>query len=301
MTEDIFQLKDGRKLGFAFYGPGDGEPVLYFHGTPSSRLEPLILKNFNIDLEQLLHKYKINLIAVDRPGMSLSDYNATGSFASFANDVKELIEHLKIISCKVLCWSGGGPYALSIAYHFPALIHQFFIVTGFTRSFGEPKVFKNMNGNYYYFWSAKYIPWFMRGIMNIAGKMSTKRSIPKWLSQLPDVDHNLLDDPETINHFAKVTLNEACRHNSRGLVHEAAIYFSETEYDLSTITQPIHFWWGRKDNTVTLVHAEAVENKAPNAIMHYKENEGHLSIYVHFFEEVLQTISSAKDSLNKKL
>jgi pimeloyl-ACP methyl ester carboxylesterase len=292
MTEDIFQLKDGRKLGYAFYGPGDGEPVLYFHGTPSSRLEPLILENYNKDFECLLNKYKINVIAIDRPGMGHSTYNPKGSFTSFANDVHDLTTYLRIISCKVLCWSGGGSYALSLAYHFPQLIQQVNIITGFTKSFSEHCVFRNMNGNFYYFWVAKNMPWLMRGVMNVIGKKEANKPIPKWLSQLPDVDNDLLDDPTIINHFTKVTLNEACRNGSRGLVHEASIYFNETGYKLADIVQPVHYWWGTKDNTVTHVHAEAVEKQVSNAVMHYKENEGHLSIFVNYIEEVLETLSN---------
>ena len=34
------QLRDKRKLGYAEYGKLDGVPVLYFHGTPGSRLLP---------------------------------------------------------------------------------------------------------------------------------------------------------------------------------------------------------------------------------------------------------------------
>ncbi|HEX8331679.1 MAG TPA: alpha/beta hydrolase [Segetibacter sp.] len=291
MTEAIFKLKDGRNLGYAIYGSTDGEPVLYFHGTPSSRLEPLLLTNYNKDPDQLANHYSLCLIAIDRPGIGNSTFDANGSFTSFSHDVNELMAHIKISKCKVLCWSGGGTYVLSIAYHFPQLIEQVYIITGFSRSFKEERVFKNMNGNIYYFWSAKNIPWVMRGIMNFVAKKEAHRPIPKWLSQLPDVDHDLLNQKAAINQVAKVTLSEACRFGSRGIVHEAASYFKETGYVLNQIVQPVHFWWGTKDNTVTRIHAEAVERQVPDSIMHYKENEGHLSIYVNYFEEVLETIA----------
>src|SRR6202011_535845 len=38
-TEQRVILKDGRTLGFAEYGDPKGEPMLEFHGCPSSRLE----------------------------------------------------------------------------------------------------------------------------------------------------------------------------------------------------------------------------------------------------------------------
>jgi hypothetical protein len=74
-------------------------------------------------------------------------------------------------------------------------------------------------------------------------------------------------------------------------VHEAATYFNETGYALSRIKQTVHYWWGTEDNTVTRVHAEAVEQQVANSVMHYKQNEGHLSVYINCFHEVLQAIS----------
>jgi hypothetical protein len=182
---------------------------------------------------------------------------------------------------------------LSTAYNFPQLIEEVYIITGFTRSFKDDKVFRNMNGNIYYFWSAKNIPIVMKGIMNIIGKMEANKPIPKWLSQLPGVDHDLLNDNRNINLVTKVTLNEACKYGSRGLVHEAASYFKETGYELKKIVQAVHYWWGTEDNTVTKVHAEAIEKQVPNHFMYYKEGEGHLSIYVNCFEEVIKTIAKS--------
>lgn len=37
-----FQLPGGRRLGFDEYGPADGAPVFYFHGSPSTRIEWLM-------------------------------------------------------------------------------------------------------------------------------------------------------------------------------------------------------------------------------------------------------------------
>src|SRR5919112_641474 len=112
MTDQTFLLPDERTLGYAIYGPEDGKPVLYFHGTPSSRLEPLLLYEYDVDLERLLAGAGLRLIAVDRPGKGLSSFDKNASFLSFADDVQHLCVHLGVTQCPVLCWSGGGPYAL---------------------------------------------------------------------------------------------------------------------------------------------------------------------------------------------
>ncbi len=291
MNQHFFLLPDGRKLCYALYGQPGAKPVFYFHGTPGSRLEPLLLHVYNKNIELLLQTFGIRLIAVDRPGLALSDYNVNNSFRSFATDVSLLAAHLDIRSANVLGWSGAGTFILALAFHFPQLITGAFIITGFTKSFSDKDVFTNMHANKYYFGAAKYTPWLLRSALHIVGKKATDKPMPQWLSGLPEVDYELMKTPMVMRQFSTVTINEACRLHTKGAVQEAALYFKETGYDLSQIHQPIHYWWGTADNVVIDAHPKAVAEEAPNAFMHYKEGEGHVSIYVRYFEEVLATIA----------
>jgi pimeloyl-ACP methyl ester carboxylesterase len=137
MTEHTMVLPDGRTLGYSVYGAAEGKPLLYFHGTPSSRLELKLLNQYGVDIEQQILDAGLKIIAVDRPGMGLSSFNAKGTFLSFAFDVSVLLQSLGISNCPVLCWSGGGPYALAIAWQYPSLINGVYIICGFSRSLGK--------------------------------------------------------------------------------------------------------------------------------------------------------------------
>lgn len=292
MTDEIFELPDKRKLGYALYGPGDGEKVIYFHGTPSSRLEPSLVTAFGIDLYDLLNKYNIRLIAVDRPGMGLSTFNPKGNFTSFAEDVTKLLQFLKVSKSKVLCWSGGGPFALAMANRFPDKIQAVFIIAGFSVNFSNPNVFKAMHSNKYYFGSARKIPGVLRFLMNVFVKKGANLPVSQRISGLPDVDHTLMTDPGKRKQLLAATLQEACRQGSKGAVYEAGLYFNDLGYRLREIRQPVHFWWGTEDNAVIRLHAEAAEQQVPNAVMHYKKGEGHLSIYVNCLQEAIKIIAS---------
>lgn len=92
----------------------------------------------------------------------------------------------------------------------------------------------------------------------------------------------------------KLSFKEACLKGPRGPVHEAQSYFKDFGFALSDIRQPVHYWWGTEDKSIIRLHAEAIEEGVKNAVMHYKNGEGHLSIYIHCFEEVLQGIVSAR-------
>ena len=57
-------LPDGRRLGWAQWGPADGRPVLFFSGAAMGRA-----LGFGTDV---LDRHGIRLIAVDRPGLGAS-------------------------------------------------------------------------------------------------------------------------------------------------------------------------------------------------------------------------------------
>lgn len=86
-----FQPPDGRRLGFDEYGAPDGKPLFYFHGSPSSRLEARLYLS-----EDLLQSLDVRLIAVDRPGMGLSDFQPNRRLLDFPKDLLALADHLKI-------------------------------------------------------------------------------------------------------------------------------------------------------------------------------------------------------------
>jgi pimeloyl-ACP methyl ester carboxylesterase len=295
MQEQHFELEDGRTLAYAIYGDTTHRPVFYFHGTPSSRLEPLLLESYGIDLKALLQEAGLYLIAVDRPGMGGSDFNPRGSFISFASDVAELTAALNIARAAVLCWSGGGPYALAMAFSYPKLITQVSIICGFTRPFARD-VTDLMGMNKWYFHLAKHTPLLLMGAMNLLKHKTVRSTVPQWVSGLPYVDYELIKNPAHFADLARVSLKEAAKQGARGPLHEARSYYHPFGFSLAAIQQPVHYWWGLQDMSVIRLHAEAIEAEVPNAIMHYRKGEGHLSLYVHYFRNVLQTLASSPAS-----
>jgi pimeloyl-ACP methyl ester carboxylesterase len=106
------RLRDGRNLGFAEYGIPKGIPIVYFHGWPSSRLEPYAGRD-------ICAKMGVRLIAPDRPGFGLSDFQPRRTMVDFTNDVLELADNLDLQRFAALGVSGGGPYAAACAARIP--------------------------------------------------------------------------------------------------------------------------------------------------------------------------------------
>ncbi|MBD0285798.1 MAG: GNAT family N-acetyltransferase [Flavisolibacter sp.] len=290
MINNTIKLSDGRLLGYALYGSPDGTPVLYFHGTPSSRLEPFLCEAYGIDINERLQQYQLRLIAVDRPGMGLSHFNPTGTFLSFADDAQQLLQHLQISRCSLLCWSGGGPFALAMAYKYLQNISKVCIIAGFSQPFtGEIR--KQMHRNKWYFLTAEKAPFILQKVLNLIRSHEPKKPLSQKSADLPDVDYALMKEVPQLKKLMAVTLQEAVRNGSKGAVHEAALYAKPFHFSLSSISVPVHFWWGIEDRAVVYPHAKALEDEVPDLTPHYKPGEGHLSIYINCLNEILQTLA----------
>jgi len=118
LSSQTITLPDGRQLCYMVLGKGT--PVVYFHGTASSRLEIQLLKQ--------LTTQNLKLIAVDRPGYGLSTYKPRKNLQDFNKDLNFLTNHLDLPQFNVLGWSGGGIFALSYITYFPQRIKQGIII-----------------------------------------------------------------------------------------------------------------------------------------------------------------------------
>jgi pimeloyl-ACP methyl ester carboxylesterase len=299
MNAHFHSLPDGRRLCYARFGPADGRPVLYFHGTPSSRLEPLLLNAFGKDLEMYLSAAGLQLISIDRPGLGASDYNGGDRFGCFASDVAHFCAAFGYRDLPVLCWSGGGPYALRAAHDLPDFISSVHIICGFTRPF-DREVLKQMGNNKYYFYAARYAPFLLAPAFHVMRHHDPKRLPPQWVTGLPWEDFHLLNRHETLVPVARNCLQEAAKGGALGPIMEARSYFHSYGYRLRDIRQPVHYWWGTRDMSVACAHAEAIEQEAPGAAMHYRPGEGHLSLYVNCFDEVLAVIAAEEEGTRNK-
>lgn len=80
-------LPDGRTLGYAQFGPKTGYPIILCHGLACSRLDGLYYHDIAIELNA-------RVIGVDRPGHGLSTSQPNRTLLGFAEDVRQLTEHL---------------------------------------------------------------------------------------------------------------------------------------------------------------------------------------------------------------
>lgn len=119
MNQQFISLSDGRRLGYCVVGKG--KPVVYFHGTASSSLEVLLLKQFAASSE-------LKIIGIDRPGYGMSTFRSMRHLQDFNSDINCLASRLGIDQFGVLGWSGGGAFALEYLACFPEHVTKSVVV-----------------------------------------------------------------------------------------------------------------------------------------------------------------------------
>jgi pimeloyl-ACP methyl ester carboxylesterase len=162
------QLSDGRTLAYLESGDPEGRPVFYFHGGPGSRLEGLIFDELNQQLG-------IRMIALDRPGYGLSDFQEDRTYLDWPDDVSELADQLGIDRFAVLGWSSGGPHAAAVAHEIPQRLTVAAIVAGegpyasddYPQSVLTGDTFGGSGVNKLFIWSANNGPWLMRTLFRM--------------------------------------------------------------------------------------------------------------------------------------
>ena len=87
-------------------------PVLFFHGFVCSRLQCP-------PDGTIAASVGVRLIAVDRPGIGLSDRAPGRRLLDWGTDIKMLAEVLDLPRFALLGWSAGGPHALVCALLLP--------------------------------------------------------------------------------------------------------------------------------------------------------------------------------------
>ena len=257
------RLKDGRQLGYAEFGEPGGRSIFHFHGYPGSRLEGRIIAT-------AMARCDAHFIAVDRPGMGLSDFKPKRTILDWPDDVVELANFLQINQFAVEGASGGGPYSLACAYKIPDRLTHVGILSAVDPQWdpGEPwsrlDSFRDAEG----FWR-------------------------QFSERLPKPDRKVVLNPQMLR-LLSVELYEAFRQGADGPAYEKELYLRDWGFKLQDISPAVdvHLWHGELDVNVPVSMARTVAKAIPNCKTKFYAEEGHYSTILNHSEEIIQTLSS---------
>jgi pimeloyl-ACP methyl ester carboxylesterase len=281
-TDNVFQLRDGRVLGYAEYGDSSGKPVFFFHGLPGSRRQRHPDDSIAIELGA-------RIITVDRPGYGFSDFQPGRTLLDWPDDVAQFADALHIAQFAAIGLSGGGPYLLSCAYKMPERLTSATVISGMG-PVDNPEAIKGMMGSMRLgLGLARSVPWELaRLALEPTARMVRRNpTVAKKLVPLsaPKADKEAFARPD-IQAIDHEDLVEAYRNGARAAYWEVVMLATPWGFRLEDIDKKIYLWHGEDDTTVPIQMGRYVAHTVPDCEARFYPGQGHTLIY-HYWREIL--------------
>ncbi|MCZ2857484.1 alpha/beta fold hydrolase [Blastococcus sp. VKM Ac-2987] len=284
------RLPDGRLLGYDEYGVPGGSPLLYLHGTPGARREWRLFGG-----EQAARSLDLRIIAVDRPGMGLSDFQPGRRVTDWPGDVLALADRLRIGAFAVLGCSGGGPYAAACGALLKDRVTAVGMVAGLA-PFEDGILAGEVGGRARRFLQlARDRPAVCRALLRLMGVVASR--YPRMLTRRTRAapDRVLMADPEVQQAFL-AEVREALRTGARGAQHDAALLARPWGFRLEDIRAPVYIWHGEQDRNVPPQTSRRLAAAIPSSRTRFYPDEAHLSLMRHHAGEILAQLISGPPS-----
>ena len=227
---------------------------MYFHGTPSSRLDLCFG-------EQLAAECGVRLVSFDRPGYGGSTPAPFG-LASIAADAHAVADELGIAGFATPGQSGGGPGALAAAAVPGGRVTRVGIASGagpFQRVSGALGQLDDNDRT-----AVALLPGdpagaaaaFAAGTEPLAGLIRAADDagiVSAFQELLSPRDNELMRDPRLAAAFAG-TMREGLRPGTSGAGWDNVSWIGEWDIDLGAVTCPVLLWYGSEDRLAPPAH-----------------------------------------------
>jgi pimeloyl-ACP methyl ester carboxylesterase len=286
-SDKVISLCDGRRLCYAAYGDPDGKPVFFFHGLPGSRRQRHPDNSIAI-------KLGARIIAIDRPGYGLSDFQQGRQLLDWPDDVAQLANALKIDKFAAIGVSGGGPYLLACAYKMPERLTSATTISGMGPT-DNPDAIKGMLPSMRLGLDiAPRVPWgFVRLALDPVAKLvsrnplGAKKLMP---SSAPEVDKKAYARTD-IQEVDRQDLSEAYRNGTQGAIWEVVLLASPWGFRLEDIHTKVFLWHGEEDTTVPQHMGRYVARTLSDCKARFYPGEGHTLIYNYWREILMEAMA----------
>ena len=276
--------RGGRVVRVRDAGAPSGAVVMYFHGTPGSRLD----LGFG---EQLAAERGVRLVSFDRPGYGGSTPAPFG-LASIAADAHAVADQLGVTRFATLGMSGGGPGALAAATVAGGRVIRAGVASGPGPFQLVPGALGELDDNDR--GAVALLPGdpagaasaFAAGFEPLA-ELSRMPGGAGLVAAFEDLlsprDSELLHEQRYASLFAE-TIREALHGGTSGGGWDNVSWIGEWDIDLSAIHCPVLLWYGSDDRFAPPAHGSWLSENLPRARLVLRNGEGHLGIYDHLGE-----------------
>jgi pimeloyl-ACP methyl ester carboxylesterase len=278
---------DGRRLVAELAGPAGGEVVLAHTGTPSGGFvfEPKLAAGAERGLRHLSYA---------RPGYAGSERDPGRTVADCAADVAAIADGLGFECFYVVGQSGGGPHALACAALLPERVRAAATLGGVA-----PRSAAGLD------WTAGMGAENQQEFAAVeAGEAELRAFLEADAAAFAEVDPeqvkemlgDLVGDADKAvvsGGYAEYLADDfaaALRDGIWGWFDDDLAFFADWGFDLGAITVPVTVWQGDDDRMVPFAHGQWLADHVAGASPRLLRGDGHLSIEVAHYGEVLDDL-----------
>jgi len=284
--EQTLRLRDGRRLGFAEFGRPDGQPCLYFHGHPGSRLEAEVA-------HEPAASAGVRVIALDRPGYGLSDFEPARTILGWSRDVEAVADLFGLGRFVVVGASGGGPYALACGYGLEGRVTRVGLISSIApyQATGVTKGMRWQNRVGFQL-GGRFPPLAQLIMRSMAGQLhrDPERTVDAIVAAMSPADAEIARRP-AIRDLLRTDLTEAFRQGSRGAARDVVLLGAPWGFGLDEIAPPVFLWQGRLDVLAPPAMGRHLATVIPDCTPTFYPDEGHLLAFEHM-PEIIRTLAA---------
>ena len=288
--ENLIKLENGAVIAFEEYGNANGEPVIFCHGWPSSRIMARLTDEPARDLG-------IRIISPDLPGISASSLQPDRKLTDWPRLVERIADNLAIRDFRMLAISGGAPYAYATAAVMPDRLRTIAIVAG------APPITEVSDTNallpLYRWMLALYrtrprllrrLFYLARPVLSLRPPVRLRPLVLKMLLLRP-CDAESLRDAAAFEAIFE-SQRRAWRASAEGVIADAQIYAEPWGFALEDVRVPVRLWHGKQDRAFSVQLAEEVAKRLPNCKARFVDGAGHYSLPIRHMREILEDLLS---------
>jgi pimeloyl-ACP methyl ester carboxylesterase len=279
------RLPDGRLLAFAEHGAPGGRPLLYFHGTPGSRLE-------HHPHAQIAAGLGVRVICVERPGYGVTDPKPGRRLIDWPADVAAMADALALGGFAVCGWSGGGPYALACAHRLPERVTAVALFSSVAELVqpgamdGWPSRRRIMTR------LTRALPWsvarLLLGPPALTAWLPAEQGFERYLHSLSADERAELGSAGLREVFVP-SIREAFKQGFEGYAVDMRLLIDSWGFDPAEIRPPVYGWFGTMDTQTPASMGRALERMLPQLRLRWCEGEGH-GLWVRHWKEMIETL-----------
>ena len=271
---------DGRTVAVRQGGDPEGRALVYFHGTPSSRLETSFA-------DDLCAELGIRMISFDRPGYGDSA-PAPFSLSSIARDTGVLADALGVDRFATVGQSGGGPFSLACGRgarrpghpgrsHLgcrPVRAGGRADATSSTRPTAQPLALLPDREAA----AAQFAAASSRCVDSSAARST---QITGGFRQMLNAARRDAPGPPRVRDLPRGAMQESMRNGTSGGGWDNVSWVGPWDFDLAAIRQPVHLWYGEEDTMCPPVAGTWLDEHLPTATLVLRPGEGHMGVMEH--------------------